>query len=159
MSSRIGKITSISRIHSDSNIVRLQSFRDLTYKKSAYLKQIMLVEHDSHLGKALQRLLAEEGYEVILVEDALEFSQKVTFSCSDLILMSANLPWIDGFELLDIIKKYPRYEKIPVIFLTHSMNADLDKALGYGVSDIIITPFQIEHLLSTVKKHINRDSI
>ncbi len=73
----------------------------------------------------------------------------------DMILLDIEMPEMDGYELLTLIKKYTKYEKIPVIFLTGNATKDhLLKAVEMSAVDFISKPVDLETLLSKIKKHI-----
>ena len=67
----------------------------------------------------------------------------------DLILLDIDMPQMDGYETLEEIKKIPRCELIPIIFLTGFSEMD------YEV-DYIVKPFAKEILLARVERHLER---
>ena len=73
----------------------------------------------------------------------------------DLILMDINLPGIDGYEALMIIKADPLTNSIPVIALSaDSMASDIKKGLSAGFTEYISKPIQITSFLTTVNKYL-----
>jgi CheY-like chemotaxis protein len=73
----------------------------------------------------------------------------------DLILMDINLPGIDGYEALNIIKTDPRTNSIPVIALSaDSMASDIKKGLSSGFAEYISKPIHITPFLTTVNKYL-----
>ncbi len=77
-------------------------------------------------------------------DSAFEFLE----SCKpDLILLDIEMPEMDGFTLLEKIRKMPEHKDTPVIFLTGSPTAEyIKKALGMGVRDFIKKPVDVETL-------------
>jgi signal transduction histidine kinase/CheY-like chemotaxis protein len=73
----------------------------------------------------------------------------------DLILMDINLPGIDGYEALNIIKTDPSIDSIPVIALSaDSMASDIKKGLSAGFTEYISKPIHITPFLTTVNKYL-----
>src|SRR5712671_4292941 len=88
------------------------------------------------------------SYEVILGElsenlvkaasgkEALELLLKNDFA---VVLMDVSMPEIDGFELAEIIRQHPRFQKTAIIFISGVHLTDLDQLKGYqrGAVDYI----------------------
>src|SRR6266704_3427961 len=101
------------------------------------------------------------SYEVILGElgenlvkassgkEALELLLKNDFA---VVLMDVSMPEIDGFELADIIRQHPRFQKTAIIFISAVHLTDLDRLRGYqrGAVDYISVPVVPELLRAKV---------
>jgi PAS domain S-box-containing protein len=91
------------------------------------------------------------SYEVILQElgerlvkatsgrEALEYLLKADVA---VVLMDVSMPEIDGFELADIMRQHPRFQKTPIIFVSAVHLTDVDRIRGYrsGAVDYISVP-------------------
>jgi len=101
------------------------------------------------------------SYEVILNElgenlvkassgkEALELLLKHDFA---VVLMDVSMPEIDGFEMVDIIRQHPRFQKTAIIFISAVYLTDLDRLKGYqrGAVDYISVPVVPELLRAKV---------
>jgi signal transduction histidine kinase len=101
------------------------------------------------------------SYEVILKDlgenlvkatsgkEALEYLLKNDIA---VILMDVSMPDIDGFELADVIREHPRYQKTAIIFISAVHLTDLDRIKGYqrGAVDYISVPVVPELLRAKV---------
>src|ERR1700676_3284123 len=101
------------------------------------------------------------SYEVILGElgenlikassgkEALDLLLKNDFA---VVLMDVSMPEIDGFELADIIRQHPRFQKTAIIFISGVYLTDLDRLKGYqrGAVDYISVPVVPELLRAKV---------
>src|SRR6266478_691491 len=101
------------------------------------------------------------SYEVILGElgenlvkassgkQALELLLKNDFA---VVLMDVSMPEIDGFEMADIIRQHPRFQKTAIIFISAVHLTDLDRVRGYrqGAVDYISVPVVPERLRAKV---------
>src|ERR1700733_2139840 len=68
------------------------------------------------------------------------------------VLMDVSMPDVDGFELADVIRKHPRFQKTAIIFISGVHLADSDKIQGYrsGAVDYIAVPVVPEVLRAKV---------
>ena len=74
----------------------------------------------------------------------------------DLILLDINLPGLDGFEVLKLLKQRDETRNIPVIAISaNAMPRDIEKGLEAGFDDYITKPIDLNALLSSVDKKLN----
>lgn len=88
-------------------------------------------------------------------EDGLEGFKKLLSSPVDIILCDLEMPRIDGFKFLGMMKSRPDLADTPVIMLTGRDDRELKiKGLEQGASDYITKPFDSEELVARVKVHL-----
>jgi len=88
-------------------------------------------------------------------EDGLEGFKKLLSSPVDIILCDLEMPRIDGFKFLSMLKSRPDLQNIPVIILTGMNDRERKiKGLEQGASDYITKPFDSEELVARVKVHL-----
>lgn len=81
-------------------------------------------------------------------EDASEALNYLSKTIPDLILLDLNLPKVSGFDLLEKLKKNPKYKEIPVIILTASNNVQYVKmAYKLYANSYITKPMDAENFL------------
>ncbi|MEN0005913.1 MAG: ATP-binding protein [Bacteroidota bacterium] len=108
--------------------------------------RVMIVEDNLEVQGFLQQLLAPH-YEIITFDDgqeALDFlvSQKGKPLPVDLILSDINMPRLDGYGLIDAIKKEEPWRQLPMIMLTARLQEHSKlQALRMGVDDYLTKPF------------------
>jgi len=107
-----------------------QPGRLLTYR--AILEPLGERLVDASSGEEALRLLMEDEYAVILLD--------------------VNMPGIDGFETASLIHQHPRFERVPIIFVTAVNVTDMDRLRGYklGAVDYVMVPVIPEILRSKV---------
>lgn len=144
---KIEKMTK-ARIASQE-VVSLNDFREV--KKKLDPQIILVIEDDETMRLALKRILDSEGYLVKLAADATELSQVLDDEPVDLILLDVGLPWINGFELGQLLKEHKDLKKIPLVFVSgKASEEDMKKAFEIGADDYIKKPFDIDKLKKTV---------
>jgi len=117
-------------------------------------KKIMVVDDTpSNLQYAMEVL--NDLYKVIPVKSgraAIDAMNKIT---PDLILLDIEMPEIDGFETIKMIKSEDRFAKIPVIFLTsHADKENEIRGFKEGAVDFIMKPFVPEIMLVRIASQL-----
>lgn len=145
----LSKIESLARERMTSG--KLVSFDDLKSLRKKQPPRILLVEDDEIVRKSLKRILESENYRVVTAEDARELTHVVEEFFFDLILLDVGLPWVDGFELAEMMKEHPDICKIPLIFISgHSDTENIKKGFSVGADDYITKPFDLEQVKKTI---------
>jgi two-component system aerobic respiration control protein ArcA len=89
---------------------------------------------------------------VRLAADGAELSTVLDDKPIDLIILDVGLPWLNGFELAQLLKEHKDLKSIPLVFVSgKSSEEDLKKAFELGANDYIKKPFDIEKLKKTVR--------
>jgi len=109
---------------------------------------------DDHPGKLLsyEAILAELDENLIKASSGREAMEVLLKNDIAVVLMDVNMPELDGFELADIIRQHPRFEKTAIIFISAVHLTDLDRLKGYqrGAVDYIAVPVIPEVLRAKV---------
>lgn len=119
-------------------------------------KKILVVEDEATLQKALNDVLAQEGYEVLSALDGATGLDLAKKEKPDLILLDIILPKMDGFDVLKGLKE--ENSKIPVIVLTNLSDInDIQKALDLGATTYLVkADFHLGDVLKKVKETLKR---
>ena len=116
--------------------------------------RILVVEDDKAISDFIAINLQYTGYEYVVISDgnetALYLEQDHSF---DMALLDVMIPGMDGFELMEYMKKY----NIPVIYLTAKSDVSSKiQGLRGGAEDYIIKPFEVLELLVRIEKVLDR---
>lgn len=146
----IAKIEKITKSRMASGeVVALDNFRDL--KKKMDPKTILVIEDDETMRAALKKIFEMDGFNVKMAADGTELSGVLDDVSPDLILLDIGLPWLNGFELAQMLKEHKELKKIPLIFVSgKTSDEDIKKAFELGADDFIKKPFEIDKLKKTV---------
>jgi len=110
------------------------------------MKTILFLEDDKILAETLIDLLSVENFKVIHVKDTDSVLEATYKSSFDLYLFDVNVPNMNGFELLKLLRDSK--DKTPTIFLTALSDiASLAKGFDVGADDYIKKPFDFDELL------------
>ena len=146
----VGKIEKMTKARIASQpVVSLDQFRDA--KKKLEPKNLLIIEDDESMRSAYQRVFSSEGYYLKMAADATELSKVLDDQVVDLIILDVGLPWINGFELAQLLKEHKDLKKIPLVFISASgTQEDMKKAFDIGADDYIKKPFDIDKLKKTI---------
>jgi len=117
--------------------------------KSARKKIIIVDDNASYLS--IVRVLLKTHYEIYPAPSAFKLFRIIENFIPDLVLLDVNMPEMNGFEAISILKENPRYKNIPVVFLTAKDDeASAIKGLDLGASDYVTKPFSGPLLLKRI---------
>ena len=116
--------------------------------------RILVVEDEVKTADYLRKGLGESGYLVEVALNGLDGQHLAQESEFDLIILDVMLPGLDGWQLLQIIR---RKSQTPVLFLTaRDAIEDRVKGLELGADDYLIKPFSYAELLARVRTLLRR---
>ena len=102
-------------------------------------KRILIAEDDSFISEIYKINLENAGFEIIIAESGHEAVNIPKETKPNLILLDLLLPGLNGFEILEKLKKNPETSNIPVIILSNlSQKEDIEKAKSLGAIDYIV---------------------
>lgn len=119
--------------------------------------RILLVEDEETLAVGLEYNLNAEGYSTEWAKNGREAVDYFTKGNFDLIILDIMLPYLDGFEVAEIIRKSD--PRIPILMLTaKAASADKVKGLEKGADDYLTKPFHLQELLLRISGMLKRKS-
>lgn len=117
----------------------------------------ILIVDDSELNRELLASMLEDEYEIYQVEngkkaiDILEENREQF----KLVLLDLNMPVMDGYEVLSIMKRRKWLDKLPVIVISAEISGEsVKKAYEFGASDYFVRPFNASIVLRRVRNTI-----
>lgn len=156
-SAMIQKIEKLTKQRmAEQPVVELDQFRDV--KNKMHPINILVIEDDETQRSSLKRILESDGYNPKLAADAAELTQILDEDHEiHFIILDVGLPWINGFELAQMIKDHRDLKSIPLIFLSaQAESKDFDEARSVGADDYIKKPFDIDKLKARIRELLNR---
>lgn len=116
------------------------------------MAKILVVEDDQFLILAYRSHLGKAGFEVNVARDGEEAMVTLRSYRPDVILLDLVMPRVDGFQLLEQIKKNTALASIPVIVASNlGERTDIDRANELGASEYIVkTDLSMEDLVGKI---------
>ena len=116
--------------------------------------RILVVEDEVKAADYLRKGLSESGYAVEVAHNGIDGQFLAQESEFDLVILDVMLPGLDGWQLLQIIR---RKSQVPVLFLTaRDAVEDRVKGLELGADDYLVKPFSYAELLARVRTLLRR---
>ena len=113
---------------------------------------ILTVEDNPNIRKMIAYNLRRAGFRVIEAGDGKEAVRVLQKVVPDLIILDVRMPEMNGFQLLELMRKYPRAAAIPVLMLSAlSQPENVDRALSLGVVDYVVKPLDPATLISKIR--------
>jgi CheY-like chemotaxis protein len=109
---------------------------------------VLVVDDEIDIREAVAEVLADEGYEVYAAGDGAEALRKARTVHPSLVLLDLMMPGMNGWEFRAAQASDPELKQIPVVVLSA-----LGKVAGLDANGFIQKPFDLEELLSAVKRH------
>jgi len=116
-------------------------------------KKILLIDDSELSRKKFSEILAAEGYGVDEASSGVEMISMLEKQKYNLILLDMNMPGLDGFDTLRLIKANPLWKDIPVLALTGVSKSldDIHKLQNIGASGFIDKEVDKENFLFRIK--------
>lgn len=118
---------------------------------------ILIVDDDINLCKALSEELNEMGYQthfVVSADDAISYIE--TNEKIDLILLDLKMPEKDGFYVLRYLKEKELNHKVIVLTAYADVKSAIDSA-RLGATDFISKPYDLDELVITIRKVMQQE--
>jgi DNA-binding response OmpR family regulator len=120
-------------------------------------KNLLLVDADPRSLRVLEISLRKAGYNVAASADATNALEMLEIARPDLILSDTRLPGMDGFALVEELRKNPEWAAIPIIFLSSDMSVESKvHGLERGVEDYLTKPIYIKEIIARVNLVLQR---
>lgn len=113
--------------------------------------RILIVEDSAVIRRLIEVCLRAADLEIITRDDGRTGLTAVSSEMPDLVVLDIGLPGMDGWEVLDRIRKDPTTKSIPVVVLTAHAEEESRRRANEGGADAFVTkPFQPNDFRSTV---------
>ena len=124
--------------------------------RESYLS-ILVIEDDEPVAQVLKFMLEQQNYAVTIIADGRAARTQIESGTNppSLILLDVILPYVDGFELLGLIRAQEGWTLTPVIMLTaKTTEQDIVRALDAGANEYVVKPFQPDELLDLIQRYL-----
>ncbi|HEX8391271.1 MAG TPA: response regulator, partial [Longimicrobium sp.] len=117
---------------------------------------VLAVDDDPAVLEGVRRVLAGEA-EVRTLGDPLGFWETLESASPDLVLLDVDMPSVSGLELCRVLRNDPRWQSVPIVFLTARTDADTVAAVfRAGADDFVSKPFVGPELAARIRNRLER---
>lgn len=123
---------------------------------------LIILVADDNLGTRLSvsDYLEMSGYSVVTAEDGQEALSLIDLYHPHLIVTDINMPKMDGYELVQKVRKKPAFRLLPVVFLTERRSTE-ERIKGYqlGCDLYLPKPFEMKELGAVIRNLLERSQM
>jgi CheY-like chemotaxis protein len=120
-------------------------------------KKILIVDDNSDNLDLFSTVLKCSGYETLEAKDGLEGIRIAQTEKPHLILMDIQMPVMDGFKALQLLRSESTTKDIPSIALTsYCLEEGRDGFLKLGFVDFIQKPIKLKEFIKTIEGHLGQ---
>ena len=119
-------------------------------------RTVLLVDDDLRGVLALTSSLEQFGIRVLHAESGpAGIGMLKKHSDIEAVLVDIMMPGMDGFELMQLVRRMPRFQDLPLIAVTaKAMHGDREECLAAGASDCVTKPIDLAQLLAVLRVSI-----
>jgi pilus assembly protein CpaE len=111
--------------------------------------RVLLIDDEPFYYKLISPVLNKAGYEVEYARSGAKGLEMIPTYNPDMIIVDLRLPDVDGFQIIQRLRRDPNFSHIPVVFITgETMLDEKLKAFELGADDYLVKPFQPEELVA-----------
>ena len=119
--------------------------------------RILVIEDSTSIRASLVELLRIKDYEVEAARNGIIGLELVAEFQPDLIICDIMMPELDGYQVLEAVRKVPKHANTPFIFLSAKAdNGDVRQGMILGADDYLTKPFKDTELFAAVEARLAR---
>ena len=111
--------------------------------------RVLLIDDEQFYFKLIRKTLKDADYDLEYAKSGSEGLSKIPSYEPEMLIVDLKLPEMDGFQILERLRRDPKYSLIPVIVITAQDElSEKLKAFELGADDYLVKPFQPEELVA-----------
>jgi len=138
----------------DAELIECIEYHLAPESPAAMRPTILAVDDNPSILKSVNFFLRDK-YSVTTLPNPEKLKELLGMITPDLFILDCNMPVINGFDLVPIIRAYPYHEETPIIFLTGEGTMDnFSVAMTLGASDFLVKPIDENKLRDKAEQHL-----
>ncbi|GAB1544483.1 response regulator [Scytonema sp. NUACC21] len=119
--------------------------------------KLLIVDDDQEMLDFLRITLEPRGFQLTLLNDPQQFWDTLARTAPDLLILDVEMPEITGIELCQVVRNDPRWQDLPVLFLSaHTDIETVQRVFTVGADDYVNKPIVASELVARVQSKLNR---
>jgi len=117
--------------------------------------RVLLAEDNAVNQKVATGIIADQGHQIMVVNNGREAVAAVTHEGFDVVLMDVQMPVMSGVEATGAIREAERQTSrhVPIVAMTaHAMKGDRERFLAAGMDDYVSKPLRAEEVLAAIAR-------
>ncbi len=122
--------------------------------------KILIIEDEQFIRENIQELLEAKGYFVRTAINGQQGVEEAVNLIPHIIICDVMMPKMDGFKVLEYVRKTPILQNVPFIFLTAKVDkTDIRIGMDLGADDYLTKPFSSRELIAAIETRLKRYNI
>jgi PAS domain S-box-containing protein len=118
---------------------------------------VLAVDDDPKIGALLQVLLTPWGIKVTTLNDPQRFWETLESIKPDFLILDVEMPDVNGMEICQVVRNDPRWDELPILFLTvHSDANIINQVFAVGADDFVSKPIVGPELVTRIINRLER---
>jgi two-component system, chemotaxis family, chemotaxis protein CheY len=116
-------------------------------------KRILTIDDSKTMRDMLMLTLSGQGFDVLQAVDGQDGIDVLEKEDVDVVITDINMPKLDGYGVIEHVRKKPEYDALPILVLTtESDKAKKERARDLGATGFIVKPFNPASLVDVIRK-------
>jgi DNA-binding response OmpR family regulator len=116
-------------------------------------KTLLLADDSVTIQRVVELTFAHEDIRVVTVSDGAKAVEAIKEKRPDIVVVDVAVPSVDGYAIVQHVKKSPALRHIPVLLLAGAFEpVDEGRARSSGSDGVLVKPFEPKHLVARVKE-------
>ena len=116
-------------------------------------KTVLTVDDSRTMRDMLMLALKDAGYNVVQAVDGVHGLEVLAEERPDIVITDINMPNMDGFELIEAVRKIPEFRGTPILVLSTEFSDDKKaRARSAGATGWITKPFEATKLGAAIRR-------
>jgi two-component system chemotaxis response regulator CheY len=121
--------------------------------EAAVSKRILTIDDSKTMRDMLMLTLSNCGYDVLQAVDGQDGINVLAKENVDVIITDINMPIMDGYQVIEHLRKNREYDSTPILVLTTESDKEKkERARGLGATGFIVKPFNPVSLVEVIRK-------
>jgi len=121
------------------------------------MQSILVADDDPTVVVALQHILEQAGFRVVVAQDGQEALEAMGREVPDLLLLDVMMPRLSGYDVCERVRGTPAWRHVRILMLTAKGGLiEARKGLALGADDYMTKPFSTRELLSRIMALLSR---
>ena len=117
------------------------------------MKNVLVADDKATSRELIRTVLEQSGHAVFEASDGMEAVRSAREILPDLIVLDLHMPALDGFRVLEELRRDERFTATPIVALTASvMQGDRERALSAGFTSYIAKPISLNALRGEMER-------
>lgn len=115
--------------------------------------RVLIVDDSVSIRRSLELTLERAGFDVQVAHDGIDALERMLVSPPRVVILDIEMPRLDGFELLSIVRSSQQFTGVQVVMLTsRAADKHREHALRLGAQEYLVKPCPQETLVETVRR-------